>query len=267
MAESIAIASGKGGVGKTTIAVNLALSIASKGDRCILLDADMGMANSHILLGLNPTKSIADVIEGRDKIENVIINAPKNLKFLSGGSGLTEMLSLSQSKRLNFIRSFENYSNIYDQLLVDVSAGAEDSSLSIISASDRVLLVLVGEPTSFMDAFTLVKACYLELGYREFCIVINMANSEIQAKNNFNKFKNIVTKFYEVNLTYTGYIQSRNSIRNSIIKRNPIVLEEGSKDIKNQFFSIYDNILNSPINRHSGIKFFLNNHKKSLREA
>ena len=267
MAESLAIASGKGGVGKTTIAVNLDLTFAKEETRCMLLDADLGMANSHILLGINPKSTIADVINGKSSIDEVIVNAPLNLKFLSGGSGLTEMLSLDKTKRLNFIRSFSDYSESFDQLLIDVSAGAEDSSLSIISAADRVLIVLVNEPTSFMDAFTLIKACYLEHGYKEFCVAINMANSEMQAKQNFNKFKNIINKFYDVKLNYVGYIQTRDTIKQSILKRKPVVLEDRNKDIISLFKNIQTNILSSPINVHNGIKFFYKSSSNDLKEA
>ncbi len=262
MSESLAIASGKGGVGKTTVAVNLALTFAMNQKRCILLDADLGMANSHILLGLQPEKTIAEVIEGRAKLNDIIIDAPKNLKFLSGGSGLTELLSLDKSKRLNFIRNFDQLSESFEHLLIDVSAGAEDGSLNIISAADRILVVLVNEPTSFMDAFTLIKACHLEFGFKEFCITINMATSEIQAKQDFTRFKKIITKFYDVNLTYVGYIQSRNAIKQSIIKRKPVVLDDKHSDIINAFKNIYANILLTSINHHSGIKFFYKPNKE-----
>ncbi len=256
MAESLAIASGKGGVGKTTISVNLALTFATNKHKSILLDADLGMANSHILLGLNPLKTIADVIEGRNNLNEIIIQAPKGLKFLSGGSGITELLSLDKSKRLNFIRTFQELSSDIDHLLIDVSAGAEDTSLNIISSADRILVVLVNEPTSFMDAFTLIKACHLEFGFKEFCVTVNMANSSMQAQQNFSKFKAIVTKFYDINLTYVGYVRTNNNIKNSILKRKPVVTESKNKDIIDAFNKIYSNILASPINEHSGIKFF-----------
>ena len=108
MTYSLAIASGKGGVGKTTLAVNLALSMKSNGERCILLDADLGMANSHILLGINPQNTVADVIENRKSLNEIITDAPLGLKFLSGGTGLTEMLNLDNTKRVALIRSFIN---------------------------------------------------------------------------------------------------------------------------------------------------------------
>ena len=113
MSETLAIASGKGGVGKTTISVNLALSQSNSG-RCLLLDADMGMANAHILLGINPKISVRDVIEGNLSLEDAIVKGPNNIQFLSGGSGITELLSIDETKKFNFIRSFDSLTNKVD---------------------------------------------------------------------------------------------------------------------------------------------------------
>ena len=260
MSSALAIASGKGGVGKTTIAVNLALLQSLKSD-CLLLDADMGMANAHILLGLNPDLSIRDVIEGKCELEKIISKGPNNLSFISGGSGITELLGVESNKRLNFIRSFESLSSNIDNLIVDVSAGAEDSSLKMISATDRILIVLVNEPTSFMDAFTLIKVCYLELGFKEFCVTVNMVNNELQGKTIFNRFYEIVNRFYDVNLSYAGSMPMRNNIKKSILNKKPIVLEKNAADIIKIFEKILDKINSAPVNKFNGIKFFNNSIK------
>ncbi len=257
MSETLAIASGKGGVGKTTISVNLALSQSNSG-RCLLLDADMGMANAHILLGINPKISVRDVIEGNLSLEDAIVKGPNNIQFLSGGSGITELLSIDETKKFNFIRSFDSLTNKVDNLFVDVSAGADEMALNMISASDKLLIVLVNEPTSFMDAFTLIKVCNLELKFKEFCIVTNMVNSEHQGKLVFEKFKNIVTKFYDVNLNHIGSLMNMKEIKNSVIKKQPIVLNKQNKNIINLFNRLLKNINNASKNTHNGIKFFNN---------
>ena len=257
MSETLAIASGKGGVGKTTISVNLALSQSNSG-RCLLLDADMGMANAHILLGINPKISVRDVIEGNLSLEDAIVKGPNNIQFLSGGSGITELLNIDENKKFNFIRSFDALTNKVDNLFVDVSAGADEMALNMISASDKLLIVLVNEPTSFMDAFTLIKVCNLELKFKEFCIVTNMVNSEHQGKLVFEKFKNIVTKFYDVNLNHIGSLMNMKEIKNSVIKKQPIVLNKQNKNIINLFNRLLKNINNASKNTHNGIKFFNN---------
>lgn len=257
MSETLAIASGKGGVGKTTISVNLALTRA-KTSNCLLLDADMGMANAHILLGINPKSSVKDVINGTLSLESAIVNGPNNIKFLSGGSGITELLNIDTAKKFNFIRSFESLSNKLDYLFVDVSAGADEMALNMISASDKLLIVLVNEPTSFMDAFTLIKACNMELKFKEFCVITNMVNSEHQGKVVFEKFNDIVTKFYDINLQHVGSLLNIREIKNSVLKKKPIVLDKNNKAIISLFNRISDNINSASKNRHNGIKFFNN---------
>ena len=255
MLKALAIASGKGGVGKTTVAVNLALTQAIK-EKCLLLDADMGMANAHILLGINPEVTVREVIEGKTSLEQAIVEAPNGLKFLSGGSGITELLSIDNKKKFNFIRNFNSLSNTISNLIIDVSAGADNTALNMISASDKVLIVLLNEPTSFMDAFTLIKVCNLELKFKEFCIVVNMVNNENQGKEIYKKFNDIVTKFYDVNITYVGSILTMSDIKNSIIKKKPAVLDNKNTSIKSLFNRILNNIRNAPFNNNNGIKFF-----------
>ena len=257
MSETIAIASGKGGVGKTTISVNLALTQA-RSSNCLLLDADMGMANAHILLGINPKTSVKDVIEGNLNLENAIVKGPNNIQFLSGGSGITELLSINKTKKFNFIRSFETLSKKVDHLFVDVSAGADEMALNMISASDKILIVLVNEPTSFMDAFTLIKVCNLELKFKEFCVITNMVSNDHQGKIVFERFKKVVTKFYDVNLNHVGSLLNIREIKDSVLKKQPIVLNEKNKSVINLFNRISFNVNNASKNQHNGIKFFSN---------
>ena len=140
--------------------------------------------------------------------------------------------------------------------MIDVSAGADEMALNMISASDKVLVVLVNEPTSFMDAFTLIKVCNLELKFKEFCLVTNMVNSEKEGKEIYKKFKEIVTKFYDVNITYVGSVLNMKEIKTSILKKSPAILNKDNLNIKSLFERILNNINNSPKNKYSGIKFF-----------
>ncbi|MBV68546.1 MAG: hypothetical protein CMJ08_01930 [Pelagibacterales bacterium] len=257
MPTSLSIASGKGGVGKTTLAINLAI-MQAKISNCLLLDADMGMANAHILLGINPDLTIKDFFDGSCSLEKVITNGPEKLKFISGGSGITEMLNVDKNKKLNFIRSFDQLSTKIDSLIVDVSAGAEDSSLSLLSASDKILIVLINEPTSFTDAFTLIKVCHLEFGLNEFCLAVNMANNQIHGNEVYSKFNKVIRRFYDVNITFVGSIPKNSKIQKSVIQKKPLILDKTNKDFYLLFDKMMTKINNAPKNKFEGIKFFNN---------
>ena len=256
MAISIAVASGKGGVGKTSIAVNLALSLTSTGGRVALLDADFGLANSHILLGVNPRKTVQDFLESNATLPEIVSTGPLGLKFISGGSGLTNMLNIEKASRYSLIRSMEPLENEVDFLVVDIPAGASDSSIAFVSASDRILVVLVGEPTSFMDAYTLIKAANLEMGVKNFSIVVNMAENSHQAKIHFEKFQAIATRFLEVNVNFAGAIPFSRKMRESVVKRKPLVLQNGESMEKSAFKDLSMAIQKPFENTIDGIRFF-----------
>ena len=190
MTISIAVASGKGGVGKTSIAVNLSLTLSRLGSRVVLFDADFGLANSHILLGVNPTKTAQDILVSKTPVQEVLAPGPLGLKFLSGGgSGLTELLNLEVKARYELIRTLDVIQESTDVLVVDVPAGASDSSITFSAAVDKLVLILVGEPTSFMDAYTFIKAANLEAGVENFSIIVNMVESDAQGLQHFTNFK------------------------------------------------------------------------------
>ncbi len=256
MANSVAVASGKGGVGKTTIAVNLALTLRMMSQQVGLLDTDFGLANSHIILGINPKKTIRDLLKSNLSISEIIENGPLGLKFVSGGSGLIDILNLETNTIFQVIRAFDPLKKSIDTVVVDIPAGASDHSLSFSAAVDRLLIVLVGEPTSFMDAYTFIKAASIEKGIRNFSVVVNMSESNEGAEATFKRFHSIVDKFLDVNISYAGPILRSRKIQQAIVKKRPIVLDESAELEILSFKRLAKNIIKSGVNRNNGIRFF-----------
>ena len=162
MVKTIAISSGKGGVGKTSLAVNTSIKLSMQGMNVALLDADFGMANSHILLNQKVNKTVQDILEHSIDIEEVVHDTSSGLKLIPGGSGILELLNLDSKKRWEIIRSLDPLKDSLEYLIVDTPAGASDASLEFAAACDKVVVVLVPEPTSFMDAYAFIKALNME---------------------------------------------------------------------------------------------------------
>ncbi len=256
MVSSVAIASGKGGVGKTTIAVNLALTLIKMGSKVSLFDTDFGLANSHIILGINPRKTIRDVIKNNSSINDVIENGPAGLKFISGGNGLIDILNIEKNAIFQVIRALEPLEKIINTLIVDTPAGASDNSILFSAAVDRLVIVLVGEPTSFLDAYTFIKAANLEKGIRNFSVVVNMVDNDEAGKKTFEKFHKITDKFLDVNLSFAGSIPKSIKLQQSIVKKLPIVLNKSAELETLAFKRIAKHIVNSASNSNKGIRFF-----------
>ena len=195
MVVSVAISGGKGGVGKTLIATNLAVLLAKLGKRTLLVDADFGMANANVMFGVNPKKSIESILDGTATVDEVTCNVMDKLDIIAGGTGESSLLDLDQSERGNVIRNLTNTKGSYDYHIVDTSAGASKSSVDFCASCDKLLVVIVGEPTSFLDAYSLIKVAHLDYGLDNFGIIVNQASNETQGLRLFKKFGEITDKF------------------------------------------------------------------------
>ncbi len=265
MSDSIAITSGKGGVGKTTIAVNLSIALKKITSDIFLLDTDLGMANSHVLLGVNPGLSVSEVISGEKKLSDVIIPCKSGIKLISGGTASNNLLNVENKKRYAILNAIDDHLKKLDKvkLVVDIPAGAEDNALVFAMACDRIIIVIVGEPTSFVDSYALLKAIFSKSSFKNYCIVVNQVNDEKEGKELFSKFQKITTNFLDVNLHYVGCMKNSPLIKKSIINRSPIVLDDPKSDISQSFLKIAKNIYETPKNEWGGLTFLSNVKKRA----
>lgn len=257
MSDSVAITSGKGGVGKTTFAVNLSIAQKKLTDKVFLLDTDMGMANSHVLLGINPEFTIADVISGEKKISEIVVPSKNGINLISGGTASNNLLNMENMKRYSILNEMDSYLKESGsvKLVVDIAAGAEDNALVFSMACDRILIVIIGEPTSFVDSYALIKAIFSKSSFKNYCIAVNQVESEEHGLDLFKKFQSITSQFLDVNLHYVGCMKSSGKIRKSIIDRTPIMSSEPKSEISQSFLKIAKKINETPINEWGGLTF------------
>jgi type IV pilus assembly protein PilB len=218
----ITIASGKGGVGKTNISVNLALCLSAEERKVCLLDADIGLANVDILLDLSPEHSLLDFLEDRCPLEDTIIKGPGSLEIISGGSGLERIPYLGTKETSRLKQIFQRIEG-YDALVIDAPAGISDQVLRFLDVAGIPILVIVPEPTSLTDAYSLLKI-YNQRGSRgPVFVLVNQVKSPIHGAKVFSKFSEVVKRFLSVSIYSIGYVMSDANLAEAVSKRGPLI--------------------------------------------
>ena len=244
--------SGKGGVGKSMCSTNIATALALGGSRVLLLDADFGLANANIMLGVKSEYSLADVLDEKITIEQAVSVTDEGLKILSGGSGLPTLIGIDQEKRLRIVRLIEPLESQLDYLIIDAPAGIEENALCFAGASDEICLVLTGDPTSFMDAYATVKVLSLEKNIERIKVVVNMVENTQSGHSVFKRFEQIVCKFLPVTLTLMGIVPNSQKIRHSVQNRQPIMRSSSLDEETKVILDICDSIVTNVRSRNQG---------------
>ncbi len=219
----ITITSGKGGVGKSNFVVNLAINLVKKGKKVLIFDADIGMGNDDVLMGIYPKHSVLDLINGRLEIEDIIVSGPEGVKLLPGGSGLNNIEDLEQNQRELFLRKIEMLEG-FDYIFIDTGAGISRSVLAFISCSDEVILVTTPEPTSLTDGYSLLKAVSHFKIKSKANIVVNKVFEKKEGDKTFLKMKSAVNRFLSVDVNYLGCIFDDRKITMSVRNQLPFII-------------------------------------------
>ncbi|WP_207712923.1 MinD/ParA family protein [Desulfofundulus sp. TPOSR] len=226
VARVIAVTSGKGGVGKSNLTVNLGLALAALNQQVIILDADLGLANVEVLLGISPPCTLYDCLYRDRDIREVLVPAPGGVQFISGGSGFLELANLDRARWQRLLASLTLLDNLADFILIDTGAGLSKNVLGFLAAAGEVIVVLTPEPTSLMDGYSLIKVLARFKVHREVLLVVNRAGSEQEARATVRRVEMAADRFLGLPVVYLGAINEDRAVIRAVRNQRPFYLAE-----------------------------------------
>lgn len=253
------VTSGKGGVGKTNISVNLACCLAKEGKNVVLLDADLGLANVDVLLGLTPAINLFHLFHEGAQLSDVLMDTPYGFKVLPASSGVTEMLALSVGQKITLLEAMDEMEDNIDYLIVDTGAGINDNVMYFNLASQERLVILTPEPTSLTDAYALIKVMQQNHDVHDFKVLVNLAPDDKAAKDIFRRLYKACDHFLSgVALDYVGMIPRDAAVRKAVINQKPFVIMEPTSPVSKAVAEVAKNIQtwDVPHFLDGNIKFF-----------
>lgn len=242
-ARVITITSGKGGVGKTNFTINLGIALSKAGNKVTIIDADLGLGNVDVVLGLVPKYTLANVIRNEVSILDVMVKGPNDIGIISGGSGIKEMINISKDGLENLMKSFYILNESADYLLIDTGAGLNDSVISFTEAADEVVFVITPEPTSITDCYAVIKNISCE--NKSIKIIVNRVESNDEGYEIFNKINSATKKFLNVELENLGFIYEDSLVKKSVKEQKPFILNYPNSIASKGIDLIAYNIINN----------------------
>ncbi len=253
-ARVIAVTSGKGGVGKTSLSVNLAIEIAKTGKRVVVFDADFGLANVEVMLGIRPRYNLLDLIHDKRDIREIITNGPLGIGFISGGSGVAELAALDGNSIRLLISELAKLDKLYDVVIIDTGAGITDSVMEFVMVSPEVLLVVTPEPTSITDAYSLLKVLRKKEKfnplYKTIHVVSNRVESVEEGREIYSKINTVSSKFLNTKLQFLGSVLQDKSASMAIIEQKPVVMAYPSSQAARCISELSGRLMNEQVEEY-----------------
>ena len=219
----VAVTSGKGGVGKTTVSINLSVALAHLGHDVVLLDADLGLANVDVLLGLNTGRTLTQVVNGDCTLEDVIVTGPAGVRIVPAASGIQHMAQLSEFQRAGLISAFSSLERAADFMVVDTAAGIAANTLDFCDASHEVLVVVTDDPASITDAYATIKVLNQRSQRNRFRVLVNMAQDQAAAMRLYRRLLEVTDRYLDVALDFAGAIALDGQVRSAVRRRQALV--------------------------------------------
>ena len=228
LSRVITVTSGKGGVGKSNLAINLAISLSRLGKKVVVLDADFGLANIEVMLGIRPQYNLSDLMFRGKSLSEIITEGPENVGFISGGSGIREMTNLTKEQLINLSSRLSELDRQTDVVIIDTGAGISENVMEFVMSSAEVLLIATPEPTSITDAYALLKTLDHQPEFtREHCrikLIANKVSNEKSGKELFEKLSVVADKFLNISLEYMGAVPSDINMSKAVMKQQPLLI-------------------------------------------
>ncbi|HBM74133.1 MAG TPA: hypothetical protein DD429_01070 [Clostridiaceae bacterium] len=255
----ISVASGKGGVGKTNFSVNLAISLSQMGNNVVVLDADLGLANVDVIIGVVPRENLYDVIFNNRSIEDITIDGPSGIKIIPGGSGIESLSNLSDSQRRRLSDKFGQLKDT-DILIIDTGAGISKNVLGFMAVSDEEIIVTTPEPTSITDAYSLIKVALKYMPKKKIDIVINRSQDHYEADLTYQRLEKAVKNFLNSDINYLGYVADDAKVKKAVMEQTPFKVSYPECYASKCIDDIASSITGMPVpeKKAGSIKDFLN---------
>jgi flagellar biosynthesis protein FlhG len=257
--RTIAVASGKGGVGKTNITANLAIALSRLNKKVMILDADLGLSNIDVVLNLAAKYNIKHLFKGEKQLKDLIVEGPEGVKILPASSGIQELTSLDEFQRLRLLEEFDSYEGDVDYLLIDTSSGISSNVAFFCMAAQEIMIVTSPEPTAMTDAYALIKVLFTKYQEKSFKVLVNNVKDAQEAEGVFRRLSTATERFLSISLDYIGHIPHDSSVSKAVMKQKALIdVYPGSKAAKS-LTGIAEKISIDSTNNHikGTLQFFL----------
>lgn len=254
----LSVTSGKGGVGKTAVVANIGLGLARSGNKVLILDADLGLANIDVVFGLTPLYNLNHFFSGESDLESIMVTGPHDIRILPAGSGLQSFIQLDSDHKLKLLDGLDSLNIEFDYLLIDTEAGISENVTYFNTAAQEILLVTTPDPTAITDVYALMKLLSTRYHEKHFNLVVNMVSSEEEALDVYRKLSIVSSRYLDISIDYFGSIPFDRQMAEAIRKQQAIVELYPNSETARAFISLADRIAAITTQRHpkGTVQFF-----------